>query len=51
MDDRTDSRLYEYNVHVMQETMPNMEERRNEPGTSFTCQSDNEDIDPIILEL
>lgn len=50
MDDRTDSRLYEYNVHVMQETMPNMEERRNEPGTSFTCQSDNEDIDPIILE-
>ena len=30
--------------------MPNMEERGNELGTSFTGQSDNEDIDPIILE-
>lgn len=50
MENRTDSRLYEYNVHVMQETMPSMEERGNELGTSFAGQSDNEDIDPIILE-
>lgn len=49
MDDSTDSRRYEYNMHVMQESMP-IEERGNDPGASYMGQSDNEDMDPMILE-